>query len=269
MIEYGSDHTPYANIPKLSRFKMSILEAPGGTVTFIRHLMNRERISIDQAQNILFGAVETLNGNMADNLKTSPKIDSYLGQGYEATVFKFTTKDGRWVMKVGHPNSPVPGIYSPATNEYAAMMKWNYAVLNRRLIPYLPNVLPSPYYVVAPSEINMPTTVQLLPYIDKITDFRYLTESQTIQLIKERKTFFDLSKQLITQDKVMPDMVGSKNLVVSETASNLHYSLLDIGLFNLRAPTPILNIWVYMFQRLSLMKDINSLKNAQGKKFPS
>ncbi len=251
---------PYTGIPMLARLGMSLLEAPGGAITFGDRIRNRGILSTSEAQSILFEAVDRLDGALADNLKSSPRIGKYLGRGFEATVFALDTKDGKWVMKIGLPKSCVPGIYSPSTDKYAAMMKWNYTVLQKTFSRGLPHMLPNPYFVVTPSELGRATTVQFLPYVEKIADMDVLTAVQKLHLIEERQKFYDTSKLLIAKNRVMPDLVGPRNLILGMVENDPHYHLIDLGLFHLRAPTPILNLLVYSFQRASLIKDVSTLK---------
>lgn len=241
--------------------RLALLEAPGAAITLAERLWNRETISVDQAQIVLSKALEPLDGPLAANLKTSPKVQAYLGRGFEATAFSFDTKDGRWVVKIGLPKNCVPGVYSPATDRYAAMMKWNYAVLCRAFSQCLPHVMSSPYFVVSPSESGGQTTVQILPYVCQLADMSLLAQTQKDRLIKERQEFFQISRKMLREDRVMPDLVGSRNLIVGKTDGNEpHFTLIDFGLFHLQAPTPVLNLLVYSFQKLSLLKDTNSLK---------
>lgn len=258
--EESIERIPYVGIPKVKRLKLSLLEAPTGVVTLLERRHNRVTISAGQAQSILYEAVDRLDGDMADNLKTSPKIDSYLGRGFEAAVFAFSTKDGRWVMKVGLQKSCVPGLYSPSTDDYAAMMKWNYRVLSEQFSFHLPFVLPNPYFIVTPTELGRPTTIQFLPYVQKITNFAHLSDSQCLQLIHERQKFYEVSQDMRFQRKVMPDLFGVNNLVVGQTENDPHYVLIDMGLYNLYAPAPILNLWVSLYQKLALTKDIKQLQ---------
>lgn len=214
---------------------------------------------------ILFETIERFDRSLADNLKSSPRVISQLGRGFESTGFLFDTKDGKWVMKVGLPKNSVSGLYSPATEQYATTMLWNYKTLNDAYLDKLPNLIPSPYFVLPPGELSQQTTIQIQPFIEK-TLIDQLTNSQKEDLIAERHEFHKASCDMLKNKKVMPDLVRSKNLIVGQVSGIPHYILVDIGLFHLEAPTPILNLLVRFSQKLSLKRDINSLKLGQKRR---
>jgi hypothetical protein len=254
------DMVPYRDVDLKNRLRLMLLEAPGGAVTAYQRVRNRQTMAVETAQAILTEAVERLDGPLADNLKTAPKISSFLGMGFEATVFTVDTKDGKWVMKAGLPKSCVPGLYAPSSDRYAAMMSWNYNLLKRTFTQELPHVLPDPYFIVSPSELGKPMTIQFLPYVEKLADLSRLTLAQRLRLIEERQKFYEVSKVLMAKHKAMPDLVGSKNLVVGVGSGETHYCLVDFGLFHFQAPTPILNFLEFAFQQIALIKDVSSLK---------
>ncbi len=259
--EQNIGNQPYSEISQQAKIKAALLEVPSGATTLCKRLLQNDRLTVDEAQSVLFEATEALSGSAPFGLKSSPKITGHLGQGFESTGFIFDTKEGKWVIKIGLPKNCVSGVYSPSTNKYASTMVWNYRALMDTFQEKLPHVTPSPYFVIPPSGLSRHTTVQIQPYIQPTTNADNLTNSQREDLIAERTTFYYLSRSMLKHKRVMPDLVKRKNLIVGTTSGQAHYTLVDVGLFHLQAPTPVLNILVFFSQRLSLSRDLRALKS--------
>lgn len=264
-IECFDGQNPYKNMSALKTVILSVLEMSTGCLTVLRQLSSPEKVGITTAQHLLVRAAGVVN-DPTGVLKKTPIVESYLGRGFESSVFIFTAGSTRWVMKVGAPNGFTAGMLSPSTDEYASIQRWNYKMLRANYTEQLPHILPSPYFIVSPSEINYPSTLQVVPYIDKVANSRALSNDQMKQIRDEKIKFYLLSKKFVKNEKLIPDLIKLNNLIIGLVNGEPHMVLLDIGLFNLYAPTPVLNFFAFSALRVFFVKDILSSRKMQSKK---
>lgn len=263
--EYLEGQNPYKNTPALRAATMSMLEVPTGFISILRQFGLQEEVGIVTAQHLLSRVADVID-DLTDIFKKLPTIESHLGRGFESSVFSFNAGNTRWVMKIGVPNGFTSGMLSPSTDEYASMQRWNYKMLHANYAEQLPHILPHPYFIVSPSEINYPSTIQVVPYIDRVTSSKSLSNNQMKQLKDERIKFDLLSREFVKSGKVIPDLIKPSNLIVGQVNDEPHIVLLDIGLFNLCAPTPILNFFAYSALRGFCIREYLESKKNTAKK---
>lgn len=255
-VEDLSDQNPYKKLQTWERICKIASEGPSGFTSFIRSRFQSNNPDFGLVEELIRKSIDGLPKEATDNSNPSGqvKVDGYLAKGFESTALVCTIGSTQWVAKIGHSRGFASGLLSPSSDEYAQMQHWNYAVLERVYSPNLPQLLPRPYFIFSPEQLGYPSTVQLTPFIEKVTNIRGLTIEQNYNLWREKMLFAFLSQELLAQYNVLPDLVKPGNLQVGLIGSEPHLALLDIGLFNFLAPTPILNVLGYSAFRLNTLK---------------
>lgn len=247
---------PYQNAFAGRKVRTIALEVPSGLATFIRSQFQFSYPGLEETADNLSKAVDILKNTQADGQFTHPpQLEGFLKRGFESSIAVFSVGSNRWVAKIGHLKPIAAGLFAPASEEYARAIRWNYAVLEDVYAPQLPHLLPQPFYVLSPEQLGYPATMQLTPFVERVPNITDLTFEQLKILWEERLLFASLSEKLLTQYKVMPDLVMRYNLIETITGDEPHLKMLDIGLFNLLSPTPILNALAYSAMRFSAIKD--------------
>lgn len=249
---------PYSELTGPHRYFSSAMEFPAIAASVVKKKIEGERLNSHQAQKILRQSLEVLQSELLVACD-SGKIHGKIGEGFEAAVFDFTIphQQNHWILKCGLPTRLTPGLYSPQSTEYASAMKWNRKMLEEIFSEKMPHLLPSPYYILSPDELAMQTTTQITPYLEQFQD---LTDQQITNLIIERFTFDKLCQKLFSTKKIIPDLIGEKNLMIANVADQPHLVLIDMGLQNAYAPIPLLNSLALPAHKVSLIRDLISLR---------
>lgn len=243
--EQSTNHcpSPYDTSDRLRSTILSALEIPSGITSLMRRCLSGEP-DFQQAQILIDRATK--------NIPTisNPQVESHLSNGFESAVFSFTSSDQRWVVKIGHRHSFAAGLAAPSTERFAALQRWNREQLISAFKDNLPHLLPSPYYILSPNQVNHPSTLQITPFIEKVEP-KTLTLAELQSLKQERQVFENRSRQLEKNRKIVLDLIMPSNLIVGRVDGNPHLVLLDNGVFHLSAPVPMLNLCARTALRLT------------------
>lgn len=248
--------SPYQGLSKREAAIRMALEIPSGMVSSINHYRPGRMPSLANISELITRSMCILNDQGANQLSISDgiRVEGYLARGFESVVVSFLNGSARWVAKIGYARGFAVGMASPASNEYAELQRWNYAVLDTVYTSRLPNLLPRPYFILSPEELGCSATVQIAPFVTKIGRKRW-TVDQINQLMQEKMLFVTLSQHMLSTYGVIPDLVMPNNIIVGSTGNVPHLVMLDIGLFNMRAPTPLLNLMAYTAFKLMMLKN--------------
>lgn len=256
-VEWLSSQSPYNGIPLWEYVHKAVLEIPSGIRSVIRSQLRPHAPDVNLVRTLISQSIDILTSEGAGRsyFTDQAEVEGYLSHGYESSILSFTVGSTRWVAKIGHSQAFTSGLFSPSSNEYANMMGWNHSVLERVYSPYLPYFLPKPYFILSPEQLGYPSTIQLTPFIEKLPNPKDLTREQNYNVWRERLLFASLSDALLKEYKVLPDLVKLSNLVLGLVDSAPHLVLLDIGLFHLYAPNPLLNALAFSAYKFTILKD--------------
>ena len=107
----------------------------------------------------------------------------------------------------------------------------------------LPHVIPHPQYVMYPTKANQSTTVIIQPFISSL---KYLSQIWTKDtdtqrsILSELKAFYELSELMRQTYDVFPDLGFKDNLVLSQSNGVYHLTLIDDGLIDQNANSPVI-----------------------------
>jgi hypothetical protein len=259
MITKEFKRPPYSEMGKLEKLTQSSLEIPTSVAGVIRRRFWPENISSTQIESNLREALTALSDEDKREIGTDPHSIQYISKGAESHVFLFKSANKLWVVKVGHQRGFTSGVYAPNTKAYADISRWNYEIVEEASHSKLPHLLPKPYIILDPDQSKNIRAMQIAPYIPsfKITD---LPEEARQILQEERLIFAKISNDIYNTYGVIPDVIGSNNLIIAQYNGKYHLTLVDIGLAHKHAPTPILNQMYRALQPTLLVRDMIRLR---------
>lgn len=173
-------------------------------------------------------------------------------RGYNAKVFTFKTIVGnevkKWVVKIGHRNSPVEDFGDPSDPNYFKQYRIYLNILTACVAKYkdLSHLLPEPqdvlWAVLTQEGEDTGTTIAIQPFVHVVRPRqlrKIITRTLRQQLLEELHAFEALSAFLIKEYQVRPELIGEGNLEIVKKGNEYHLMLLDMGWVNLNAPLPI------------------------------
>jgi len=252
--------SPYSEISPWKKFSSMVLEIPSGATSILMRFLKLEKENLISADSVLKIATRQID-MFGDN--PNPEIESFLGRGYESLVFSFIWNNKRWVIKMGLKQGFTSGLKNPSSNEYALNLKYGYSILRKIFEAKMPFLLPKPIFILPPNKYEIETTVQIMPFIERIQALEKLQKANIQCLILERLRFYLLSKKMVEKFGAFVDTIGPGNLIIGNFEDGVHFSLIDVGLFFQMAPIPLILILERQAQELSLISDLIKLKRIQ------
>ena len=208
----------------------------------------KNETSVADAQDWLNKAIHAATQyGIFDEPRNECKVINKLDAGFNTSIFLCDLEENLWVLKVGAKQAPVPGWFDPSSLEYAEWYAHNLNILQNNFASTLPNLIPSPQYVFYPENSKSDrTTLILQPYIkNKIAfeDAVYLSDLHRRLILAELKFFYEVSESLFEKYKFIPDFGSKYNIVIEFINEIPHLVMIDDGMIDFKANSPVLNQW--------------------------
>ncbi len=240
-------------------------EVPVATLRLGRSIEQRLESTPQGAQEWLDSAIDigVENGVFSETAREA-KIERKVGSGFNTSIFLFVADGREWVLKVGAQQAPVPGWFNPSSLEYAQWYARNLEIFHNHFKDILPKLVPWPQYVMyAENPKSERTTLVVQPYIDDITSLekaRLMDRSVRMMILDELMIFYDQCQVLYERHNFIPDLGSKNNIALCPVGNEWHLVLLDCGMIDFNAMSPVLNNWSWFVYHRRLKAIISALK---------
>lgn len=236
---------PYLAHPNRIR---GIQEVPAAVFRLKTSFEQRITSTAETAQSFLDNAVLACvdTGFFTENADVS-KIKRKVGSGFNTSVYLFQVDEQPWVAKIGAKKAPVPGWFDPSSKEYAQWYANNLTIVRNKFKDKLPYLIPSPQFVTHQNNSEgEQTSVIIQPFIGEaypVNRMSSKSEEYRVAILEELKAFYDGFEELYVEHNFIPDLGTKGNLVVQPVGDDYHLTLLDNGMIDFNAVSPVLNTW--------------------------
>lgn len=261
MVDGGSENPYLKRVCKTSR----ISEVPVAVLRLGRSIGQRLESTPQSAQEWLDGAIDigVENGVFSESARKA-RIERKVGSGFNTSIFLFNADEREWVLKIGAQQAPVPGWFNPSSPEYAQWYAGNLEIFHNHFEHTLPQLVPWPQYVMyAENHRNERTTLVVQPYIADITNLEKVSlmgSSVREAILNELVAFYDQCQILHGKYNFIPDLGSENNTVLRPVGNQWHLALLDCGMIDFKAMSPVLNGWsrfVYHRRLKTIISDLS------------
>lgn len=237
---------PFDVLDKKEFIKKSLLEIPSGIFRLKTSIDQRNNIDLIEAERWLFAAQSIVLGVSNEvflNEADAPILKRRLSAGFTSVSYVFETQAGDWVIKIGAEKSPIIGYFDPSDENYAHWYYNNLYILRAVFANQLPHIIPKPQEVMYANNGQRSTTLIIQPFIEHLLDFEevaQLSNDEQRSLAGELDLFDSLCRLMQEKFDLSPDLLGSAgNLKIVQKEDGPHLILLDNGLVDGKAPSPI------------------------------
>lgn len=265
MIERGKDNPYISQSNRIHGFQ----EFPMAVGRLWNSFEQRYTSTPEKAQTWLDTAIAICRENNIFANEEEIKIEKKIGSGFNTSVFLFNAEGQKWVIKVGAKRAPVPGWFNPSAREYAEWYSGNLNIIQDHFRNILPNLIPAPQYVMyGTNALKESTTMVIQPFI---TDCIMLENASTLPenaketVLRELQVFYEEFEELYKKHNFIPDFGSKDNLGIKLINGEYHIVLIDDGMIDFKAISPVLNAYSHIRYHLRLRKSIYRLRKLLNK----
>lgn len=260
MIDPGKENPYLSQTNRINGFQ----EFPMAVGRLWNSFEQRYKTTPEEAQSWLDTALSICRDNNIFSDNEEARIEKRVGFGFLTSVFLFNAEGREWVLKIGAKKAPVPGWFDPSTKEYAEWYAGNLGIIQDHFRHRLPNLIPSPQYVMyGTNRHNESTSIVIQPFVsDKIIleNTPALPRNGRASILQELQIFYEQFEELYKKWNFIPDFGSRDNLVIKLIDGEYHLVLIDNGMIDLKAVSPVLNTHSSMMYHLRLRRGISRLR---------
>lgn len=261
---HGGIENPYLNqAPEIN----ALAEVPTVVLRLGRSIGQRLESTPHSAQEWLDSAINIgIESGVFSSTAKEARIERKVSSGFNTSIFLFKADERDWVLKIGAQQAPVPGWFNPSSLEYAQWYAGNLEIFHNHFEHILPQLVPWPQYVMyAENFKNESKTLVVQPYIPNIIDLeKACSKDQGTKkaVLEELIVFYEQCEILYRKHNFIPDFGSKKNIVLQPVGDQWHLVLLDNGMIDFKAVSPVLNEWSWIVYHHRLKTMISKLSKA-------